>query len=152
MSTCFTVWHTCCQLLRSVLVAHHTRCIDIQSCVCMSDSLAISAGSQTAQQSILHGNLVQISMPFSALELPNQHAEVQVIKPELLKEGFQLVQQQKLEVTDDVSIIEAMGRPVKITKGSYTNIKVMPLHCNMQCWVGLLVVLHQMLARQKRNV
>lgn len=29
-----------------------------------------------------------------------------------------------LEVTDDVSIIEAMGLPVKITPGSYTNIKV----------------------------
>jgi 2-C-methyl-D-erythritol 4-phosphate cytidylyltransferase len=29
-----------------------------------------------------------------------------------------------LQVTDDVSIIEAMGLPVKITPGSYTNIKV----------------------------
>lgn len=27
-------------------------------------------------------------------------------------------------MTDDVSIIEAMGLPVKITPGSYTNIKV----------------------------
>ena len=29
-----------------------------------------------------------------------------------------------LEVTDDVSIIEALGKPVQITAGSYTNIKV----------------------------
>ena len=29
-----------------------------------------------------------------------------------------------LEVTDDVSIIEALGKPVKITAGAYTNLKV----------------------------
>lgn len=48
----------------------------------------------------------------------------QCIRPELLREGFALVKEKGLEVTDDVSIIEAMGLPVKITKGSYTNIKV----------------------------
>lgn len=48
----------------------------------------------------------------------------QVIEPRMLKEGFQLVQRENLEVTDDVSIIEAMGKPVIITKGCYTNIKV----------------------------
>ena len=42
----------------------------------------------------------------------------------LLQEGFELVRQQGLEMTDDVSIVEALGRPVKITRGSYTNIKV----------------------------
>jgi len=48
----------------------------------------------------------------------------QCIRPALLREGFQLVAARGLEVTDDVSIIEAMGLPVKITTGSYTNIKV----------------------------
>jgi len=48
----------------------------------------------------------------------------QCIRPDLLKEGFRLVKEKGLEVTDDVSIIEAMGLPVKITSGSYTNIKV----------------------------
>ncbi|KAI7841727.1 hypothetical protein COHA_004593 [Chlorella ohadii] len=48
----------------------------------------------------------------------------QVIKPPLLQAGFELVQREKLEVTDDVSIIEALGKPVKITAGAYTNIKV----------------------------
>jgi 2-C-methyl-D-erythritol 4-phosphate cytidylyltransferase len=48
----------------------------------------------------------------------------QCIRPALLREGFELVRQKGLEVTDDVSIIEAMGLPVKITPGSYTNIKV----------------------------
>ncbi len=49
---------------------------------------------------------------------------VQVIRTPLLREGFELVRSKSLEVTDDVSIIEALGKPVKITSGSYTNIKV----------------------------
>ncbi|KAK9908971.1 hypothetical protein WJX75_005450 [Coccomyxa subellipsoidea] len=48
----------------------------------------------------------------------------QVIRPALLREGFELVRKDSLEVTDDVSIIEALGRPVRVTQGSYTNIKV----------------------------
>jgi len=48
----------------------------------------------------------------------------QVIKPELLKEGFEKVAAEGLEVTDDVSIIEAIGKPVKITMGEYTNLKL----------------------------
>ncbi|XP_058188506.1 2-C-methyl-D-erythritol 4-phosphate cytidylyltransferase, chloroplastic [Rhododendron vialii] len=48
----------------------------------------------------------------------------QVIKPELLKEGFELVNRDGLEVTDDVSIVEHLKHPVYITEGSYTNIKV----------------------------
>ena len=49
---------------------------------------------------------------------------MQVIKPDLLREGFELIKREGTEVTDDVSIIEALGRPVKVTQGSYTNIKV----------------------------
>ncbi|KAL2939478.1 2-C-methyl-D-erythritol 4-phosphate cytidylyltransferase chloroplastic [Bienertia sinuspersici] len=48
----------------------------------------------------------------------------QVIKPALLKEGFDFVNRRKLEVTDDVSIVEHLGHPVYITEGSYTNIKI----------------------------
>ncbi|KAK6915822.1 Cytidylyltransferase IspD/TarI [Dillenia turbinata] len=48
----------------------------------------------------------------------------QVIKPELLKKGFALVNGEGLEVTDDVSIVEHLKHPVYITEGSYTNIKV----------------------------
>lgn len=47
----------------------------------------------------------------------------QVIVPALLREGFEFVAKHGLEVTDDVSIIEALGKPVLITKGAYTNIK-----------------------------
>ena len=49
---------------------------------------------------------------------------LQVIRPELLQAGFDLVMSEGLEVTDDVSIIEALGKPVQVTGGSYTNIKV----------------------------
>ncbi|KAH1200530.1 2-C-methyl-D-erythritol 4-phosphate cytidylyltransferase, chloroplastic [Glycine max] len=48
----------------------------------------------------------------------------QVIKPELLRKGFELVNREGLEVTDDVSIVEHLKHPVYITQGSYTNIKV----------------------------
>ena len=48
----------------------------------------------------------------------------QVIRPEMLKRGFEFVQQNNLEVTDDVSIVEALGEPVMVTTGSYSNIKV----------------------------
>ena len=34
------------------------------------------------------------------------------------------MRRKQLDVTDDVSIVEALGRPVKVTTGSYTNIKV----------------------------
>lgn len=54
---------------------------------------------------------------------------MQVIRPALLHAGFELVQRDNLEVTDDVSIIEALGEPVKVTSGSYSNIKVTEV-----CW------------------
>ena len=58
---------------------------------------------------------------------------MQVIRPDLLQSGFELVQRENLEVTDDVSIIEALGQPVKLTKGSYTNLKVrLAGSCSMQ--------------------
>lgn len=48
----------------------------------------------------------------------------QVIKPELLRKGFEKVKAENLDVTDDVSIVECLGEPVKITLGDYTNIKL----------------------------
>ena len=48
----------------------------------------------------------------------------QVIRPQLLRDGFALVARENLAVTDDVSIVEAMGKPVLITQGEYTNLKV----------------------------
>jgi len=48
----------------------------------------------------------------------------QVIRTDLLREGFRLASSQKLMVTDDVSVVEAAGEPVKLTQGEYTNIKV----------------------------
>ncbi|KAJ4748247.1 2-C-methyl-D-erythritol 4-phosphate cytidylyltransferase [Rhynchospora pubera] len=48
----------------------------------------------------------------------------QVIRPSLLRAGFELVNRDGVEVTDDVSIVEHLKHPVFITEGSYTNIKV----------------------------
>jgi len=48
----------------------------------------------------------------------------QVIRLDLLKEGFAYARDHQLKVTDDVSLIELLGKPVKIIEGSYANIKV----------------------------
>lgn len=48
----------------------------------------------------------------------------QVAKRHLFFQGFEKVMNENLEVTDDVSVIEALGLPVKLTLGEYTNIKL----------------------------
>jgi len=48
----------------------------------------------------------------------------QVITSELLKKGLQLAYERDLTVTDDVSLVELLGHPVKLVPGSYTNIKI----------------------------
>ena len=48
----------------------------------------------------------------------------QVIRYHLLKEGFDYANQRQLTVTDDVSLVELIGKPVKIVEGSYSNIKI----------------------------
>lgn len=48
----------------------------------------------------------------------------QVILIENLLEGFKKVAEENLEVTDDVSVIEQLGQPVKLTRGEYTNLKI----------------------------
>ncbi|GMH50826.1 hypothetical protein TrRE_jg4799 [Triparma retinervis] len=48
----------------------------------------------------------------------------QVIGIETLARGFEKVRRENLEVTDDVSIVEAMGEKVKLTRGEYTNLKI----------------------------
>lgn len=48
----------------------------------------------------------------------------QVIEIEKLQKGFEKVTKEGLEVTDDVSIVEAMGETVKLTLGRYTNLKI----------------------------
>lgn len=48
----------------------------------------------------------------------------QVVRWDLLKEGFKYAQEHQLTVTDDVSLVELLGKPVKVVEGSYANIKV----------------------------
>ena len=48
----------------------------------------------------------------------------QVIQLDLLKEGFTYAQEHQLTVTDDISLVEFLGKPVKVVEGSYCNIKV----------------------------
>ena len=48
----------------------------------------------------------------------------QVASKALFLEGFAKVKAEGLEVTDDVSVVEALGKPVKLTLGQYSNIKL----------------------------
>lgn len=48
----------------------------------------------------------------------------QVIKIDLLLRGFEKVRAESLDVTDDVSIVEQLNEPVKLTLGEYTNLKI----------------------------
>lgn len=48
----------------------------------------------------------------------------QIILRNNLEKGFEFLEQQKREVTDDVSIIELLNLPVKLVLGSYENMKV----------------------------
>jgi 2-C-methyl-D-erythritol 4-phosphate cytidylyltransferase len=41
-----------------------------------------------------------------------------------LRRGFDEVKKNNWEVTDDVSIVELLGEPVKLTLGEYTNLKI----------------------------
>lgn len=48
----------------------------------------------------------------------------QVIARGLLIEGFAHIRNKSLTVTDDVSAVELLGKPVKVVEGCHTNIKV----------------------------
>lgn len=48
----------------------------------------------------------------------------QVIRHDLLKKGFHQVNRDGITVTDDVSVVEVIGHPVKLVSGSYNNIKI----------------------------
>merc|ERR1712157_95571 len=77
----------------------------------------------TIKESIDGGVFVNRTIPRSTLW--EVHTP-QVINIQLLQRGFKKVKEDDLEVTDDVSIIEALGDEqcrVKLTKGEYTNIK-----------------------------
>jgi 2-C-methyl-D-erythritol 4-phosphate cytidylyltransferase len=41
-----------------------------------------------------------------------------------LLRGFVKVEVEDIQVTDDVSIVEALGETVKLTLGEYTNLKI----------------------------
>jgi len=48
----------------------------------------------------------------------------QVVAIDSLRRGFEKVARDGLQVTDDVSIVEALGEPVRLTRGEYTNLKI----------------------------
>lgn len=93
---------------------------------CMADGLAVGAAVLGVQVKPTIKEVDKDLMVIKTLQRSKlwEVQTPQCIRQELLRAGFDLVHREGLEVTDDVSIIEAMGKPVKITSGSYTNIKI----------------------------
>lgn len=48
----------------------------------------------------------------------------QIIRKNLLEEAFDHVHAKNLSVTDDVSMVELLGKPVQMVEGCYSNIKI----------------------------
>ncbi|WP_302575008.1 2-C-methyl-D-erythritol 4-phosphate cytidylyltransferase [uncultured Acidaminococcus sp.] len=48
----------------------------------------------------------------------------QIFRPELLREGFALARERRLDVTDDASLVEALGGQVALIMGDYDNRKI----------------------------
>lgn len=48
----------------------------------------------------------------------------QIIRTDLLRQGFTFVNAHQKTVTDDVSLVEQIGQPVKLVEGCYTNLKI----------------------------
>ena len=48
----------------------------------------------------------------------------QVFRKSLLEEAHQVAQARQLTATDDASLVEQLGFPVKLVKGSYANLKI----------------------------
>ena len=70
-----------------------------------------SANGQTVLRTIPRSRLWEVHTP-------------QVVRIDTLQRGFAKVAAEQLEVTDDVSIVEALGETVKLTLGEYTNLKI----------------------------
>ena len=48
----------------------------------------------------------------------------QVFRKSLLEEAHQVAQARQLTATDDASLVEQLGFPVKLVEGSYANLKI----------------------------
>ncbi len=48
----------------------------------------------------------------------------QVIAPDLLRKGFEMADKNQFAITDDVTLVELIGHPVKLVQGSEYNLKV----------------------------
>ena len=66
---------------------------------------------QTVQNTLYRSQLFEIQTP-------------QLLKRDLLKRGLEVANEKNLILTDDVSLAELIGHPVKIITGSYQNLKI----------------------------
>ena len=48
----------------------------------------------------------------------------QIFRTQLLKQAHEMLQREKIDVTDDAGAVELLGKPVVVAEGSYTNNKI----------------------------
>ena len=48
----------------------------------------------------------------------------QIFRTQLLKQAYEMVRREKIDVTDDAGAVELLGKPVVVAEGSYTNNKI----------------------------
>lgn len=77
----------------------------------VKSTIKICDGAQIVVETPSRGCLWEIQTP-------------QVIRLNLLLEGFAYADEHDITVSDDVSLVELMGKPVKVVEGSYANIKI----------------------------
>ncbi len=89
---------------------------------------ALENGAATASMSIQYTVKERTAENFAKKTLDRSHLlEIQTpqsLHREILERGFRHVHTHKITVTDDVSLAEAIGQPVKLVVGSYKNIKI----------------------------
>lgn len=102
-------------LINSHMVEHVIQTADSWGAAALGvkvrSTIKVCDGAQVVVETLDRASLWEIQTP-------------QVVQLNLLKEGFEYAFEHQLTVTDDVSLIELVGKPVKIVEGSYANIKV----------------------------
>lgn len=113
------------------------------SLVCVHDSarpcITIPLVKRVIEAARLHGaSAAGMPVKFTIKEVNGQHFVAntpdrsfiweiqtpQIIRKQWLQEGFAHALKHNLTVTDDVSLIELLKKPVKLVEGCYTNLKI----------------------------
>jgi len=110
-------------IARPLVTAEEVRKVIADAAACGAALLAVKTKATVKQSKVGSEGEDLVASTLDRKVIWEAHTP-QVIRADLLREGFKNATENKLEVTDDVSLVEQLGKPVKLTEGEYTNIKV----------------------------